>query len=67
MTYGDRTAGSPQLDQERRSKERAALDVAVAALFRISRGQGDTKFETDLALKRIAAILPEAVKPLDEP
>lgn len=49
---------SPTLaEHQPRTREQAALDIAVKALKRISQRRGDPKFEADLALSRIKAAL----------
>lgn len=55
--------GSPQLDQFRRTKERAALDIAVNALRLMGGGYPGDKAAalSKAALDKIAALVPEAV------
>lgn len=59
-------AGSAALNAPLRSAERAALDIAVAALQRFRHGQSELEVIGSVyagqTLDRIAAILPGAVK-----
>ena len=55
---------SPQLDQRRRERIEAALDIALAALYRIQ-GQGARPAGGEIArqaLTRIEALLPDKLQ-----